>query len=330
MSVERKILFCHSQRDKKWVDRLHSAISRVIGSENLALWSDTAGFGRSDSPAGTFEKALGAAPVAVVLVSENFLRSKFWGKARRPMQAAVDRGEVDLLVLPLSHCLHDLTWLRAYATIGKPDQPLDSINTVRRDAALEDVARQIAHVLSMSTDMPDLPHTRSAARPARRPETDAESDPGTKLDSDEETEADSESKLEDAAHSPASTLEGGMPTPLGGSAYARKLASFVRAQKDILLQSRRLGRILLAIALVSALGAVVLAAGNGSIELFLIVAGFGLFVASLALALAARRSLQAQRIISAQYVRVGFIDETIPSRQRAALTRKADLLLGNF
>ena len=63
--------------------------------------------------------------------------------------------------------------------------------------------------------------------------------------------------------------------------------------------------------------------------LLLVVAGFGAFVASLAVRLHARTRFLGQGLVGMRYTGSGLADEALPTRQREMVVRKADEYLGH-
>lgn len=283
------ILICHSPADKRWAERLQTALA-VGKSADVLFWDGTNSRASADAPR-TLEGALEAATHVVILVSARFLGTAAFRKARRPLLRAAEQGTRETAIILAGHCLWEATWLRDFPVIAGMNCPLDSLNASMRGALLEEIALRIM-------------------RQFEPPDGDAGG----------VTPEDAETPDAEAAAAPR--------TGAAGSPYARRLGAVIAFQKEIAGRLRRWHRMLLLVAL----GALIIAAfaGSQSAVLFFILAGFGLFAASLAFVVWARCSLVEQRIMSAQYIRTGFIDPTVPSRQRAALTRKADAILGQF
>jgi hypothetical protein len=105
------------------------------------------------------------------------------------------------------------------------------------------------------------------------------------------------------------------------------LDSVIDARQESVEALRRLARWLK----FSALGVVALALPAAlwvGLTHFLLIFGFALFLASLALFLHARIALAGQRLVGLRYTRSGLADELLPNRQREPLLRRAAEFLG--
>jgi hypothetical protein len=105
------------------------------------------------------------------------------------------------------------------------------------------------------------------------------------------------------------------------------LDSVIDARQESIGAFRRLARWLK----LAALGLVALslpAALWVGLTHFLLIFGFALFLASLALFLHARIALLGQRLVGLRYTRSGLADELLPNRQREPLLRRAAEFLG--
>jgi hypothetical protein len=297
MSGRHSVLLCHCPEDAGRAEQLRDAILAGAKDCSVSLWSGAANRAGGKSAPGRIADAIENAGFVAVLVRQAFLNSRASAKIRRPLRAAAQRG-VETGIVLTGHCIYELTWLKDLPVIFGGDQTLDSVNTHQRDAVFAEIASSITRQLGITAES----ESSGAGRQGATPRAGA---------ADEET-----------------------PTPRKRSdtysPYARRLGAFIHGQKEIAGQLQHFARLLLLVALASAAASVLVGAADRNRVLFFTVAGFGVFAAALALVLAARRDWIEQRIILAQYVRTGFIDETIPSRQRSALTRKADALLGNF
>lgn len=296
MSARQSILLCYCPEDARRAEQLRDAILAQARDCSVMLWDGTGNRGKSEAPVSIVE-AIERAGFVAVLVRPAFLKSRCAAKAKRPLRAAAARG-LEIGIVLTGYCIYELTWLKELPVIFGADQPLDCVNTNQRDTAYAEIASSLTQRLGIVSDAGQAAQGEGA-------QSRASASPSE--------EAMSPSKRSDT-YSP----------------YARRLGVFIRFQKEIATQLQRFARLLLLVALASVCASVVLGAADRNIVLFFTITGFGVLVASLALVLSARRDWIEQRIILAQYVRTGFIDETIPSRQRSALTRKADALLGKF
>ena len=125
---------------------------------------------------------------------------------------------------------------------------------------------------------------------------------------------------------PAATTPLGLepaPAPAAIATLTHSLEATIQIRQATVLKLSRLARWLLVAAGALALAALV-AAIVESFTHFLLVAGFAALVAGLALRLHARSRSLGQGLVGMRYTRSGLADETLLSRQREALMRKAE------
>ncbi len=121
--------------------------------------------------------------------------------------------------------------------------------------------------------------------------------------------------------------EPGPPAKRSESPMLPALDAVVDARQESIEQMRKLARWLK----ITALAVVALSLPAAlwiGLTHFLLIFGFALFVASLALFLHARIALLGQRLVGLRYTRSGLADELLPNRQREPLLRRAAEILG--
>jgi hypothetical protein len=301
MSGRPSILICHTTSDKKWAERLQTALAEAASSFGVILWDETSARSQAEN-APTFEEAHAEASLTLLLASPAFFESTVARSMKRPLlQALSQQRSRGVGLILVSHCVHELTWASHLPVLNGTDQPLDSINTGQREMVLQEVTEVI------------LDHVGGGIELS---EGDEEQD---------ENANESEIKPAGKAH-----LQSHAGRTIMESPYARRLSTFIRSHKDTAVRLQQFTRVLLIVALASLGASFLFSMMNHTIVLLLIIAGFGLFAASLAFVFWAYRTSIEQKIVMARYLRTGFIDDTIPSRQRSALTRKADAMLGQF
>lgn len=257
---------------------------------DVLLWDGTNSRAKADAPR-TLVAALAAATHAVILVSARFLHTPAFFKARRPLQHAAEQGTREAEVILAGHCVWEATWLRDFPVVAGMDCPLDSLNASRRVSVMNGIASELLQRLSPAGVIEETQNDK------------VETDEGEIL--------------------PTRSVDALSP-------YARRLGALIAFQKEVANTLRRWNRMLLIVALGAVAAAAAVSFAGQSEVLFFLIAGFGTFAASLAFVVWARCRLTEQRVMSAQYIRTGFIDPTVPSRQRAALTKKADAMLAQF
>ena len=106
----------------------------------------------------------------------------------------------------------------------------------------------------------------------------------------------------------------------------QSLDAAIQTRHETILDLRRLARWLLLAAL--GLGLLALPAAMLGLTHFLLLAGFAGFVACQAQFVRARTDFLGQGLIGMRYTRSGLADETLPSRQREPLVRRAEEIVG--
>jgi hypothetical protein len=163
--TERTSVFIsYSRRDARWLERLQIHLEPLRREYNIAVWDDTTIQSGADWRE-EVESALKSAKVAILLVSADFMASRFIAQNELPplLDAAEHEGVVILPVI-LTHSSFDITpSLSRFHAMNNPAKPLAELRTAARAAVWEKVARRVAEVLRGAP-----PAGGGAARPARR------------------------------------------------------------------------------------------------------------------------------------------------------------------
>ncbi|MFL6203401.1 MAG: TIR domain-containing protein, partial [Thermoanaerobaculia bacterium] len=141
------IFISYSHKDEAWKDRLASHLGVLAKQELLDLWDDRR-IGAGEEWFEEIEAAIEDADVAVLLVSADFLNSKFILEEEVPrfLQRRVDDG---LKVFPLvvRHCLWKrVAWLSRLQLRPKDGKPLDEFGD-RWEAPLVEIADEIYQLI---------------------------------------------------------------------------------------------------------------------------------------------------------------------------------------
>jgi len=135
-------LIISSRKDDKWAMRLRTAVSQLAAKGSVAMLDDS----KLGSDQGRAELAdgLATASVAAVLVSEDMLGSAFVLKVELAalLEAAQQQG-LRVCRLPVTHCLDEVSGLAQFPSIHDVKRPLDSLNVMRRDAVMTEIAQRI-------------------------------------------------------------------------------------------------------------------------------------------------------------------------------------------
>ena len=130
----------YSQKDKKYLDRLQIHLAPFVRRDRLEIWDDT-----RIEPGSPWEdeikQAIASAKVAILLVSANFLASKFITENELPplLNAAVDEG-VRLLFVIVSPSAYEFMGLDRYEAMNSPSQPLSAMGWTNRERVWQKVA----------------------------------------------------------------------------------------------------------------------------------------------------------------------------------------------
>ncbi len=138
-----QVFISYSHKDKKWFNDLKIHLEPLIREKNLNLWDDTQ-IKPGDVWEDEIQAALASAKVAVLLVSPNFLASKFISQNELPplLEAAKAEG-VKILWIPLCASNYKVTAIEKYQAAHPTDSPLNTIRGGKRDKAWVDICEQI-------------------------------------------------------------------------------------------------------------------------------------------------------------------------------------------
>ena len=148
LSVKRvpKVFISYSHADGKWIKRLQVFLAHLEREGLIDRWDDTRIQPGQDWRA-EIGKALRAAAVAVLLVSQDFIASDFIAANELPpiLAAAEKRKTVILLVL-ISPC----TWeaLSKYQIVNSPSKTLVGMNRAQREKVWVKVVESITAALN--------------------------------------------------------------------------------------------------------------------------------------------------------------------------------------
>ncbi|ACC84329.1 COR domain-containing protein [Nostoc punctiforme] len=138
-----QVFISYSHKDKKWFNDLKTNLEPLIREQNLKLWDDT-----QIKPGAVWrdeiQAALATAKVAVLLVSPNFLASKFISQNELPplLEAAKAEG-VKILWIPLRASNYKATAIEKYQAAHPTDSPLNTIMGGKRDQAWVNICNEI-------------------------------------------------------------------------------------------------------------------------------------------------------------------------------------------
>ena len=143
-ALRDRVFISYSHKDKKpWLERLETMLAPLVRQGRLSVWADTA-IAPGDKWRREIEEGLARARVTVLLVSPDFLASRFIAEHELPpLLEAAEREGVRILPVLLKECLWRETELAQYQFAFLTDKPLAKLRGADRDEALTRVAEAI-------------------------------------------------------------------------------------------------------------------------------------------------------------------------------------------
>lgn len=143
MEKRPKILIAYSYADKKWQEKVQSAIASLCW-EDFVVWDErklrSGSIWRSD-----FDKAVADSKLAVLFVSDLFLDSDLVKRAKLPemLAKAHETGAIRLSWVLVSHCLYEAAGLDPSLAANNLAEPLDGVSVAKREAVIGRIAATI-------------------------------------------------------------------------------------------------------------------------------------------------------------------------------------------
>lgn len=139
-----QIFISYSHADRKWLRELTKHLQPYVDHELMEVWDDTKiepGTNWLDE----IRAALDAAKVAVLLVSPDFLESRFVKTDEMPVifRKAQEDGLV-ILWIPVRWSSVSMTPINAYQAVLNPSTPLDGMSVPARNKKLVEICEKIA------------------------------------------------------------------------------------------------------------------------------------------------------------------------------------------
>ena len=133
----------YSHRDIKWLDKLNVMLTPFT-RDGMDIWSD-----QKIKPgalwAEEIRKALADAKVAILLVSPDFLASKYIHENELPpLLEEAEQGGLVILWIPIHFSNYKQTKINDYQAAWVPSQPLAGLSKVKLNQALVAISEAIA------------------------------------------------------------------------------------------------------------------------------------------------------------------------------------------
>lgn len=148
----------YSHADAKWRDELRKFLKPLVRQQRLRIWDDTA-IDAGEQWRDEIKRAFGAADVAVLLVSPDFLASDFIAEQELPMlfeKARRKQGRLLwLAVRPSSFKLHPS--IEPRQALNDPEHPLSGLRKSAREEELTRVCDRILAALAPADEKAAAP-----------------------------------------------------------------------------------------------------------------------------------------------------------------------------
>jgi hypothetical protein len=144
------VFISYSHKDKLWLEKLQTILMPLVRNETIALWDDTK-IPVGATWANEIENAIASSRVAVLLVTPNFLASKFIASKELPriLSAHRQRGLV-VFWISVSAALYNVTELAKFQAANDPSRPLDSLPASEQNQVLVQLAEKIARAVDVN------------------------------------------------------------------------------------------------------------------------------------------------------------------------------------
>ena len=146
---QNKIFISYSHRDEAWKDLLVKHLKVLENQGLVARWDDRQ-IRAGDDWAQQIEQAAAQARLAILLISDDFLASKFIMQQEVPYFLQ-RRNQGDLIVFPIiiTDCFWDIIdWLKVIQVRPKDGKPLAEFEEAQRDKVIKEIVREIYNLLA--------------------------------------------------------------------------------------------------------------------------------------------------------------------------------------
>ncbi len=141
------ISYCHA--DEEWLKKLNVPLQTMeYEGVDLEVWDDTR-IDAGDLWKDEIENALNKADIAILLVSNAFLASRFIREKEVPvlLKKAETNGTTILPVI-VGLCRFSKSPIGNYQAVNKPDKPLNSLSTPEQERVFYDITLEIDKILN--------------------------------------------------------------------------------------------------------------------------------------------------------------------------------------
>jgi hypothetical protein len=146
-----RVFVSYSHQDSEWLKRLRIHLSPLETQGVVDIWDDTKIAAGADWKL-EIERALDSAQVAVLLVSADFLASRFISDKEVPelLAAAESKGTTILPVIISPSLFHDIESLSRYQTVNASARPLTAMTRDEQEGLFVKLAQDIIRAVNNS------------------------------------------------------------------------------------------------------------------------------------------------------------------------------------
>ena len=140
----KPVFISYSHEDALWLEKLRLFLQPLEDKELIRVWDDSEIRPGSDW-LGEIRTALDSARVAVFLVTQSFLASRFIQEKELPklLEAAQTRGCLIFWIAVSSTTLDEDSPLAKFQAANRPDRPLDLLSRPQQNKVLADICKKL-------------------------------------------------------------------------------------------------------------------------------------------------------------------------------------------
>jgi hypothetical protein len=137
------VFVSYSHKDKRWLEKLRTALAPLMRGEKLDVWDDTH-IAPGTKWADEINTAIARARVAVLLVSPDFLASPYVHEVELPAMLRQQKVGLTILWIPVRHSSYQQTALKKLQAASDPAKPLATLPPAKQDKVLVEISARIA------------------------------------------------------------------------------------------------------------------------------------------------------------------------------------------
>jgi hypothetical protein len=154
----KSIFVSYAHDDRQWLDRI---LQQLPASVREKTWTDET-IRPGDMWRVEIESALANATVAVLLVTQQFLDSRFINQTELPtiLDAATSRGRIRVLWIPIESSSYKRTAIKDYQSVWNPERPLAGLHQNECEEALLEITAKITDAIETGVAPPSVAHLK--------------------------------------------------------------------------------------------------------------------------------------------------------------------------